>query len=153
MRPKNFYICSGYGVSDTILNSFDNALQECGIGDYNHITVSSVLPPMCIQRECVNLPRGSLLYSAYSKITSNVVGTTLSAAIAIGIPTDINEIGVIMEFSGLVSKEDAECSVRKMTLLAMQNRMIEVKQIIVKAMSLCVKNEKHHTAIAFVSMW
>ena len=153
MQPKNFYICSGYGVADTVLNSFDSALLKCGIGDYNHITVSSILPPFCRQRYTVSLPKGSLLYSAYSHIVSNVVGETISASVAIGIPVEENENGVIMEYSGFLPKEEVDYMVRSMAISAMEMRKIKMHKIIVKTTSLTITNSKQHTAFANISMW
>ena len=153
MLPKNFYICSGYGIADTVLNSFDNALYKCGIGDYNHIAVSSILPPLCMHQTSVNLPKGSLLYSAYSHITSNDFGKTISATVAVGIPIDENENGVIMEHAGFFSKEDVEYTVRNMALSAMEMRKIKLREIIIKSATLAITNEKQHTAFACISMW
>ena len=94
-----------------------------------------------------------MLYSAYSKITNCIKGTTITATIAIGMPLDASKIGVIMEFSGMLSKEEAEHTVKKMTLIAMEARKIAVREVLVETASLSIQTEKQHTAIACVSMW
>jgi arginine decarboxylase len=35
---------SGFGEGETLLSAFDNALQNCGIANYNIITISSIIP-------------------------------------------------------------------------------------------------------------
>ena len=45
---KNYTIVSGVGKGLTSLSAFDNALLNAGVGDYNLVKVSSILPAKCI---------------------------------------------------------------------------------------------------------
>ena len=49
--PKHFYIASGVGRDMYELVSFDNALINAGLSNYNLLRVSSILPTGCKQKE------------------------------------------------------------------------------------------------------
>ena len=42
--PKQVILTSGVGVGSTEINAYDNALLNAGVGDYNLVKVTSVLP-------------------------------------------------------------------------------------------------------------
>ena len=46
-EPHYYTLVSGIGKSQFPLVAFDNALRDAGIGDYNLVRVSSILPPNC----------------------------------------------------------------------------------------------------------
>ncbi len=49
MRPKQFWMASGSGISEVhYLNAFDNALKECGLLNQNLVPVSSIPPAQMI---------------------------------------------------------------------------------------------------------
>ena len=67
--PQHFTIVSGVGKSKFALVAFDNALRDAGIGDYNIVKVSSILPANCEYSENISPMNGSIIYAAYSTIT------------------------------------------------------------------------------------
>jgi arginine decarboxylase len=42
---KLFFLVSGVGYGSTELTSFDAALLDAGIGDFNLVRMSSIMPP------------------------------------------------------------------------------------------------------------
>ena len=94
----------------TLLNSFDNALLEAGIGNVNLVRISSILPPGGIRPDMV-IP-GSLVPTAYGYVISEKPGEKIAACVGIGFSSDT--FGVIMEYAGKGSKEDAEAKIKAM---------------------------------------
>ena len=116
---KNFYLSSGYGIADYELESFDKALLDAKVGDYNLIKLSSILPPACkLVKEWEELPwpKGSLIPVAYASHTwsTNELCALLAesseentpylyASVSVAIPENPFENGLIMESSGVKS--------------------------------------------------
>lgn len=135
---NKFYIGSGIGVGNTRINAFDNALLDAGVGNYNLVRLSSILPIQAAEHQVskVDLPLGSLLPIAYAEITSYEVGVTASAAIAIGIPKDKSKCCVIMEYESLGEDEnEAVLKVVKMIQDGFEHRGWEIERIISSGVS------------------
>ncbi len=150
---SHYTLCSGVGHSNGKHNAFDRALIDAGISDYNLVKISSILPPNCAPERKVLLPKGLLLPTAVAAIFSNDVGTRLSAAIAIGIPQDRNNIGVIMEYSTYFSKEETENLACTYACQAMKDRHIEIKSIVSTSSECYVEFPQYYCAFASVSLW
>jgi arginine decarboxylase len=150
--PQHYKIVSGIGKSQYPLVAFDNALCSAGIGDYNLVKVSSILPANCIYAENIPVEKGSILYAAYSTLTlkKNEIGMT---AAAVAIPSIKNESGVIFECSSINSKDNQEEIVKKMCIEAMNNRNKSIQEI--KSTSQEVRGEQDLfvSAISAVVMW
>lgn len=118
--PKRFFLTAGYGDASTTLNAFDAALLRAGVGDTNLIKLSSILPPSAQYIEHYEYPKGSLVPLAYADMTSEEPGTVLSAAVAVGIPEDPFEAGLIMECSRIGDKLECEEAARRMVREGME---------------------------------
>lgn len=149
ITPQYYTIVSGRGESKYKLVAFDKALLDAGIGDYNLVKVSSIIPPGCIFRETIDLSKGSILYAAYAEIIVQE-GQSGSTAVAIAIPTDSDKNGVIFEDS---SDDNAENIVRDMCQEAMFNRERSIANI--KCSSITIKGipDKYVCCISAVVMW
>ncbi len=113
--PKRAFIGAAAAEGGTKLNAFDNALLKLGIGNVNLVKLSSVIPSHIEWMERVHdVPIGMLLPTVYAHIESNEPGMTISAALGVGI-SENNVGGLIYEYSGYCTKEEAEEMVRKMT--------------------------------------
>ncbi|MDI3270199.1 MAG: arginine decarboxylase, pyruvoyl-dependent, partial [Bacillota bacterium] len=130
-RPDIVKLAVGKGEGSTLLNAFDCALLEAGIGNLNLIRVSSILPPGCRLKEGFDVPAGSLAPTAYGYLMSDEPGERIAAAIGVGFSE--NDHGVIMEFSGRCTQEEAEARVRLMVEEAFAMRHKELKAVYVKA--------------------
>lgn len=129
--PNIFALVKGAAEGRTRLNAFDNSLLEAGVGDTNLMRMSSILPPGAEQRPIadLDLPRGGLIPLAYATIDSTTPGRYISSAIAVGIPEDEDEPGVIMEFEDHSKLENVESIVRQMVVDAFEYRNRELKEI------------------------
>ena len=150
--PQNYYISSGIGEDEYKLVSFDNALINAGISNYNLLRVSSILPIGCKRANNVDVKYGSPLLVAYGVISSNQMGERITSAISVAIPKDSNDIGVIMEYAGICEEQEAIKTVKNMAEKAMNYHHIAIKEIVVSSKSTIVTNG-YSTVISAVSLW
>lgn len=147
--PKKYFVTAAASEGRSKLTAFDNALLKARIGNVNLIRVSSILPPGTENDPDLVLPPGSLVPTAYGYIMSDVPGELISAAVGVGISGDT--FGVIMEFSGKCSKEEAEKNIENMVKEAFETRGMELKDIKIAAVEHRV--EKIGCALAAVPLW
>jgi arginine decarboxylase len=105
---------AGHAEGGTTLNAFDNALLAAGIGNINLLKVSSILPPEVPVVELPKIKPGALVPTAYAAMTSETPGETVAAAVGYAVPDDPAKNGVIMEFHGVASRDEAERQIRAM---------------------------------------
>ena len=105
---------AGHAEGGTALNAFDNALLAAGIGNINLIKISSILPPDVPVVDLPKIKPGALVPTAYSAMTSETPGELVAAAVGYAIPDDPAKNGVIMEFHGVSTRDDAEQQIRAM---------------------------------------
>lgn len=150
--PTKFKLVAGTAEGPTRLNAFDNALLAAGVGNLNLLKVSSILPPKAEYKEDLEIPPGSLTPVAYGCSTSDVPGELISAGVAVGFSDQGRDsYGVIMEFSGKCSREEAEKRLTQMVRDAFAARGLEVKKMLIKA---CEHNVKQiGCAFAAVALW
>ncbi|MEW6273967.1 MAG: arginine decarboxylase, pyruvoyl-dependent [Bacillota bacterium] len=129
--PTKFTLVAGSGEGGTPLNAFDRALLAAKAGNVNLVRVSSILPPGATYVEEIPLPPGALVPAAYGALTSTTPGETISAAVGVGIPAE--GFGVIMEYSGRFSKQEAENIMRRMVAEALTVRGLQLVKYMVKA--------------------
>ncbi|MGK7369664.1 MAG: pyruvoyl-dependent arginine decarboxylase [Candidatus Halalkalibacterium sp. M3_1C_030] len=129
--PNVFALVKGASEGRTRLNAFDNSLLNAGVGDTNLMRMSSILPPGANQKEIneLDLPKGGLIPLAYATIDSTTPGRYISSAIAIGIPEDDSQPGVIMEFEDHSKLDNVEQIVRQMVVDAFDFRNRALKEI------------------------
>jgi len=125
-----FTLGSGVGRAEEYILAFDRALREAGFSDFNLLKISSILPPKAKFKKTVDLKKGELLPIAYAEISSNVEGKLIGSAVAVALPENEEDIGVIMEVKGEDSKENLIRRVEDLCLKAMEDRKIKVKEII-----------------------
>ena len=151
---KKFCLVTGASSHSDELLCFDRALINAGVGDYNHVKVSSILPAGAQRMKTVDAKPGAILYSAFATLTNNA-DKTFSSAVAVGIPEEKNCIGVIMEYSGFVEKDYAKNKAEEMVKDAMKIRDIQISEII--SISIQSTNDRHEnlfkTTFAGLVMW
>jgi arginine decarboxylase len=151
LTPKYYKIVSGSGESKFPLAAFDKALCNAGIGDYNLVKVSSILPAHCRYCEEINMPKGSILYAAYATITVNV-SETARTAVAVALPENEDENGVIFEASSKL--EDCEKLVESMCNEAMSIRGRNIKRVEKISQNITNTNDDMFvSAISAIVMW
>ena len=150
---KNYVLRVGVGRAISQISAFDRALIAAGVAGYNLVKVSSILPPNSVYQTKISLLKGSLLPSAFASIYAHQKGEVISAAVAVAIPDDNEDIGVIMEHSARAYKEEVESIVRLMAEDAMATRGIKSNKILSIATECYVESEETCCAFATVCMW
>lgn len=147
--PKKFKIVAGSSEGKTILNSFDNALLQAGIGNVNLLRVSSILPPSSEYDPELSLPPGSLVPTAYGYVISEKKGERIAACVGVGFSEDT--FGVIMEYAAKGTKEQAEEKIREMLKNAFETRGMPMVDIMLASTEHVV--EDIGCAFAAVALW
>lgn len=150
-KPEKFFMAAGAAEGPTELNAFDNALLKAGIGNYNLLKVSSIIPPDSRKVDSVDLPAGSLLPIAYGSVCSSEPGRLISAAVAVGLPNDRGCVGIIAEIAGEFDEDYARQRARFMAEQALIARGCEIKEILVISSSIEVVGPS--CAFAGVAVW
>jgi len=148
--PKKYFVTAGAAEGKTGINAFDKALLNARIGNVNLLRVSSILPPEARYDPSLVLPAGSLVPTAYGSIHSSRPGELIAAAVGVGIDRS-NSFGVIMECTGLCSREDVLARIEAMLEEAFAARGMELNEMKTAAVEHVVVN--HGCALAAVPMW
>ena len=122
LTPDIFALVKGTGEGFMPLNAFDQALLNAGIGDTNLVRMSSIIPPRAQKVSDIELPPGALVPVAYGSITSSKSGQVISAAIAVALPENEDEPGVIMEHEDEAPLADVQDTVYNMAIEAFKYR-------------------------------
>jgi len=101
--------------------------------------------------KCIS--KGLPLHIAYASIISNIKEDIISSAVAVGIPTDLTKVGVIMEFSGHVPENYAKDVVVSMVKEAMKKREYELDKILISSCEVSSSEGEYVTAFAGLAMW
>jgi arginine decarboxylase len=149
--PDKFFLAAGYAEGQTALNAFDNALMKAGIGNTNLVRMSSILPPAATEIPPQTLPFGALIPVAYAEETCEVLGTVISAAVAVGIPENREWPGVIMEHHICGDEQRCRSEVVKKVEAAFAQRGFKLKDI--KIASATGKVQQIGSAVAAVVLW
>lgn len=159
MLAKQCCISKGIGISKKGLPSFDRALLDAGVGNYNLVRLSSILPAehewVPVQSLPVKLQEGSLLPTAYSTITSDEVGDIIVSSIGVGIPRNSKNVGVIMEYSDKnISEKQALETLHEMITEAFDVRGWDLDNIISDVISCKVEEAgTKYTTFACIAEW
>jgi arginine decarboxylase len=147
--PNIYCLVKGASEGRTRLNAFDKALLQAGVGDTNLMRMSSILPPAAreVSVDEIVFPKGGFIPLAYAAIDGTTPGRVISAAIAVGIPVDNREPGVIMEFEDHAHLDTVEEIVRQMVIDGFEYRNRKLKEI----KSIGVEHRVEQTASVFAA--
>ncbi|MCL5673177.1 MAG: arginine decarboxylase, pyruvoyl-dependent [Deltaproteobacteria bacterium] len=148
--PDIYTMVSGDSEGISKLNAFDIAILNAGVGNTNLIKLSSILPSNAKFMSKINYSRGSLVPIAYGSIVSDKKNEIIAASVAIAI-TEEDGFGVIMEYSGICSADEAKAIVSKMAEDAIKYRKMVLKEI--KSIAIEHKVENIGCAFCGVPMW
>ena len=149
--PTRYFLASGTSEGYTSLNAFDGALLQAGIGNTNIVKMSSIVPPHCKLVAPIALPPGALVPAAYAAITSDVPGEIISAGVAVALPEDEDQNGLIMEYSAKGERHKIEEIVRNMAVEGMKLRRWEIKDL--KSIAIEYRVKKIGAVLAAVVLW
>ncbi len=99
--PKKVFLTKGVGVAKEKLTSFELALRDAGIAQYNLVRVSSIFPPYCklIPRTAglKYLNPGQILYCVLSENSTNEPNRLIASSVGVAIPKNQEHYGYLSE--------------------------------------------------------
>jgi arginine decarboxylase len=108
--PKSFFLTRGIGVHRERLTAFELALRDADIEQQNLVTISSILPPQCIELErqkgAATLLPGEITFTVLARAETNEPGRRVHSSIGLARPTDPSMYGYISEHHGYGMTEE-----------------------------------------------
>jgi len=99
--PRKMFLTRGSGVHKEKLSSFELALRDAGIAQYNLVRVSSIFPPNCksVSREegLQLLQPGEIVFAVMAEMATNEPGRRIAASIGVARPADVDKYGYLSE--------------------------------------------------------
>ncbi|UCD25681.1 MAG: arginine decarboxylase, pyruvoyl-dependent [Gemmatimonadota bacterium] len=99
--PTRAFLTQGIGRHREKLTSFEEALREASIAQYNIVRVSSIWPPHCkmVSRGAGirSLMPGQVVFSVVAEAATNEPSRRATASIGLAIPADASHHGYISE--------------------------------------------------------
>jgi pyruvoyl-dependent arginine decarboxylase len=87
--PKAFFLTRGIGVHKEQLTAFELALRDADIEQQNLVTVSSILPPACVEMErdagVATLHPGEITFAVMARTETNEPGQRINASIGLAL--------------------------------------------------------------------
>ena len=110
MVPSRAFLTKGIGRHREKLTSFEEALREAGIAQYNLVQVSSIFPPHCKllspKEGIASLHPGQILFTVVAKEATNEPSRLVAASIGVAIPKDASHYGYISEHHGFGERSE-----------------------------------------------
>ncbi len=99
--PRKLFLTRGVGVHREKLTSFEMALREAGIAQFNLVRVSSIFPPGCkiVPKEegMPLLQPGEIVFAVIAEMSTNEPGRRIASSIGVARPTDSDKYGYLSE--------------------------------------------------------
>lgn len=99
--PRKLFLTRGVGIHKEKLTSFEMALREAGIAQFNLVRVSSIFPPGCkiVSREegMPLLQAGEIVFAVLAEMSTNEAGRRIASSIGVARPADQDKYGYLSE--------------------------------------------------------
>lgn len=99
--PKKMFFTKGVGRHKEFLQSFEMALRDAGIAEYNLVYVSSIFPPNCkrVSKEegKKSLSPGQIVYCVMARNSTNEPNRLIASSIGLAQPVDSAQYGYLSE--------------------------------------------------------
>jgi arginine decarboxylase len=99
--PRKIFLTKGVGKHKEQLSSFELALRNARIANFNLVRVSSIFPPGCKlitrKRGLKYLRDGQVVFTVMSSNSTNEPNRLVSASVGIAIPNDRTKYGYLAE--------------------------------------------------------
>jgi len=99
--PSKVFLTRGVGRHKEKLTSFEMALRDAGIAEFNLVRVSSIFPPYCKiipRKQGVKLLKpGQILHVVMSENATDEPHRLIACSVGIAIPKDRNQYGYLSE--------------------------------------------------------
>jgi len=110
MVPRKVFFTKGVGKHKEKLTSFELALRDAGIAQFNLVSISSIFPPHCKliskQAGLAELKPGQVVYTVLSRNSTNEPHRLITASVGIAIPKEKSQYGYLSEHEGFGETED-----------------------------------------------
>ncbi|MFQ5706870.1 MAG: pyruvoyl-dependent arginine decarboxylase [bacterium] len=104
------FLTKGVGKSKEKLTSFELALRNAGIAEYNLVRVSSIFPPHCkIVSKAEGLKMlspGQIVHCVMSQCATNEPHRLIAASIGLAVPKDRSHYGYLSEHHSYGQRDD-----------------------------------------------
>lgn len=112
MTPKQLFLTKGMGRHKAKPVSFELALRDAGIAQYNLVEVTSIFPPGCeivqVKDGLKCLSPGEIVYCVMSRIDTDKPNQLIAASMGLAIPKETDKYGYLLEHQSLgENAEDA----------------------------------------------
>ncbi|MBU4484769.1 arginine decarboxylase, pyruvoyl-dependent [bacterium] len=102
--PTKCFLVKGVGTHKEKLQSFEGALRNAGIAQFNLVRVSSIFPPHCKIltpiKGLAELDPGMIIHCVLSDVATNEPHRLISASVGIAIPKNRDQHGYLSEHHG-----------------------------------------------------
>ncbi len=99
--PKKVFFTKGVGVHKEKLTSFEMALRDAGIQQFNIVKISSIFPPGCEivskVKGLAELNAGQIVFCVMSENNSNEPNRLMAASVGLALPADKQAYGYLSE--------------------------------------------------------
>ncbi len=99
--PKEMFLVKGVGKERERLASFEMALRDAGIAEFNLVKVTSIFPPRCKvispEKGAKKLKAGQILYVVLAESSTNEPNRLIAASIGLAVPKDVEQYGYLSE--------------------------------------------------------
>jgi arginine decarboxylase len=99
--PQKIFLTCGVGRHREKLASFEMALRDAGIAQFNLVRVSSIYPPGCEmvkpERGLKELAAGQVVHVVLSEAATNEPSRLLAASVGVAIPREPTQFGYLSE--------------------------------------------------------
>src|SRR5262245_18560038 len=99
--PQKMFLTKAVGRATPKLASFEAALRDAGIAEYNLMRVTSIFPPRCkiVSRKDGTklLDPGQILHTVLADNATNEPNRLIASSIGVAIPKDKNTYGYLSE--------------------------------------------------------
>ena len=107
--PNTVFFTKGVGRHRENLNSFELALRDAGVAQYNLVTVSSIMPPgaRIVSRLRGNqlLDAGAIVHCVMSRNATDEPHRLIAASIGVAMPADKSRYGYLSEHNSFGERE------------------------------------------------
>jgi arginine decarboxylase len=108
--PTKVFFTKGVGRHESRLGSFERALRDAGIAQFNLVEVSSIFPPNAriVDKEegIKHLRPGQIVFVVLARNSSNEYNRMISASIGLAVPKDRNLYGYLSEHHSFGETEE-----------------------------------------------
>lgn len=150
--PKKYFITSGVGTSKVSpLNSFDKALKNAGISEYNLVPVSSIIPAGAVEVEKSEIQPGTIIFVVMAR-QDGYNGELVSAGVAVGkfLRSDGLRYGLVAEGHGSCDRGELKKKILERLEEMANLRGGVLEEVKVEIASINAPSNEYATAIAAV---